>query len=326
MNTSISRLPRFPTDAAQTCHVSLGTGLLAVQGPDAIKFLQGQVTCDLRELADRHTRLGAHCTPKGRMLASFRALQRSPEELWLLMPREQVEDTRAALGKYIVFSKAKLVDLSAAYTSLGVIGPGAAQVLRNQLGELPVADGDWLEGGDFWILRRHEARFECGFSAVDDPRLIALRAATEALDENAWTLADIREGLGQVRQATRELFTPQAINFQFVNGINFRKGCYTGQEIVARLHYRGQLKRHMYRFAGTLSDDVPLPEPGSRLINAAGQPQGEVVIAAWAGPGCVELLANTGDNQLEDSWLPGSTPKKLEPLPLPYAIPTANDT
>src|SRR5690606_26264561 len=109
-------------------------GLLAIEGPDAARFLQGQVTCDIRELGNPTTRLGAQCTLKGRMLISFRALQLDTERIFLRMPRELIEKATDTFGKYIVFSKAKLHDRSAAYRCIGLFGPDAEIRITQILG------------------------------------------------------------------------------------------------------------------------------------------------------------------------------------------------
>lgn len=330
MSIDASSLPLLPASNQPVQAMPLNKGLLAVQGPDAVKFLQGQVTCDIKELTDGQVRLGAHCTPKGRMLASFQALQPATEEVWLLMPREEVAFAQSSLGKYIVFSKAKLVDLSEDYRFWGFSGDGALSLLENHLGPLPAADANWQKGEGFWILRLNSQRFLVGVAPEAAPLIDTLINSAELVSENYWTLLDIAAGLGEVRASSRELFTPQSLNFQWVNGINFRKGCYTGQEIVARLHYRGALKRHMYRFA---AEDLALtsgqlPPPGQRVVNSAGQNIGELVIAAVSGADRLELLANVAEDQCEDAFLlwPESdpAPKKLGLLPLPYAIPKAD--
>lgn len=157
-----------------------------------------------------------------------------------------------------------------------------------------------------------------------------MSATTVPAGENLWTLLDIRAGIGEVRPESHELFTPQALNYQLVNAVNFRKGCYTGQEIVARLHYRGALKRHMYRFALDLdlTNITALPQPGQEIVNSEGKNIGELVLVAQSGALQLELLANLVDENCEDAFLhwpesegPG---KKLEPKPLPYAIPKAD--
>lgn len=330
MPIDASSFPAIPQTNKPVQAMPLEKGLLAIQGPDAVKFLQGQVTCDIKELTDGQVRLGAHCTPKGRMLASFQALQPPTEEVWLLMPRKEVAFAQSSLGKYIVFSKAKLVDLSENYRFWGFSGAGSASLLGNHLGSLPALDASWQKGEGFWILRFNAQRFLVGFTSEATPLINALTTSAELVDENYWTLLNIAAGLGEVRASSRELFTPQSLNYQLVNGISFRKGCYTGQEIVARLHYRGAIKRHMYRFAleAEAPTTNPLPSPGQRLVNSEGQNIGELVVAAVSGADRLELLANVAEDQCEDAFLlwPESdpAPKKLGLLPLPYAIPKAD--
>jgi tRNA-modifying protein YgfZ len=304
-------------DSQTTYFIPLDYGLIALRGPDASKFLQGQVTCDVRELASDKTRLGAHCNNKGRMLLCFRALQPSAEEILLRVHKGLVEKGLASLGKYIVFSKAKLSDASDEYRCVGIVGPEAETLLRNIYGALPAGDGDWLAAGSGFVIRRSQHRFECW---LQEAELAPLAKGLVAADHNLWRLLDIEAGLGDITPETYEAFTPQVINFQLVEGINFRKGCYTGQEIVARLHYRGTLKRHMYRFEYIGND----PLPGSELHNADGKPVGEVVLAATTGTGQGELLASVVDDERDNLYLPGQT-QKLRLLSLPYAIPTPND-
>lgn len=329
MSIDVSSLPPLPETNAQVQIMPLDKGLLAIQGPDAAKFVQGQVTCDIRELADKQIRLGAHCTPKGRMLSSFYSLQPGAEEIWLLLPGEQVEFARSCLAKYIVFSKAKLVDLSESYSCWGFSGDAAAELLQRELGQLP-EESRWCTGEGFWLLRVNAERFVLILTSETESLIDKLAASAELVSHNYWTLLDIAAGLGEVRASSREVFTPQALNFQLINGISFRKGCYTGQEIVARLHYRGALKRHMYRFALDLdlTNITALPQPGQEIVNSEGKNIGELVLVAQSGALQLELLANLVDENCEDAFLhwpesegPG---KKLEPKPLPYAIPKAD--
>ena len=330
MPTQPSPLPLIPTQPLNCQLIPLQLGLLAVRGPDAVKFLQGQVTCDVKELENNQTRLGAHCNPKGRMLASFRALQVSPDEIWLLLPSDQIEAARTSLGKYIVFSKASLVDLGDHWRLWGLCGADAGAELIHHFRQLPPEIGSWCAGEGFWIVKVEAERFLLGLASKAEGLSQLLAERAELVSDNYWTLLDIASGLGEVRAASRELFTPQSLNFQLVNGISFRKGCYTGQEIVARLHYRGALKRHMYRFALEAEEPTThlLPSPGQRVVNSDGQHIGELVIAAFSGAHQLELLANVAEDQCENAFLlwPESdpVPKKLGLLPLPYAIPKAD--
>lgn len=308
-----------------TCLIDLShQGLLGIEGPDAAKFLQGQVTCDVRELGSQVTRLGAQCTLKGRMLISFRALQLDAGQIFLRMHRGLVEKAMGTFGKYIVFSKAQLHDRSATYRRIGLSGPDAETRITHILGALPAAKDEYVIHEGNIIIKIDDRRYECWVMPDQAEQIwLALESAGCIIaEENIWTLLDVRAGIGEVRPETSEVFTPQSLNFQLVNGINFRKGCYTGQEIVARLHYRGILKQHMYRVGAMLPAGAQLPLPGTTVVNAEQRTIGEVVICAHSGPGTAEALAVISDAHLDDAYLAINPPQKLDQLPLPYAIPT----
>lgn len=307
----------------QTYLIPLQQGLIEIKGPDSAKFLQGQVTCDVRELAEPTTRLGAQCNIKGRMLLCFRALQSNNERILLRVDQGLVAQGLASLGKYIVFSKAKLADLSQDYRCIGIVGANAAPLVKSVFGLAITADDGWQAAGEHLIIRIAENRYECWLAAQGAEAILnQLAPQTTPAQQNLWNLLNIQAGIGDITPETFEAFTPQAINFQLVNGINFRKGCYTGQEIVARLHYRGTLKRHMYRFAFSGSDS--LPTPGTELTNAEGKVVGEVILAAWVNASQGELLASVVDDERIAIYL-ANNPQKLSLLTLPYAIPTPNE-
>lgn len=322
----VSRFGSTPLDydVNHTFLVALNhLSLLTVEGPDAGKFLQGQVTCDVRELAGNFTRLGAQCDIKGRMVASFRALQLTDEKILLRMHRDLLITTQASLGKYIIFSKAKLLDSGKDYCHLGVVGPRAAELLKNIVGVLPTTLNEWCEQSGHLIIKLDENRYECWIGSTQAETLWqSLAPHCQLAGSNLWTLLDIRAGIGEVRAETREMFTPQALNFQLINAVNFRKGCYTGQEIVARLHYRGTLKRHMYRVQFNLDDLDQLPLPGAEVINAEGKNIGEIVVAALSEQNIAEALAVIPDAVIDQAYIAAGQPKKLAQLPLPYAIPS----
>lgn len=298
-------------------------GLLSLDGVDSSKFLQGQVTCDVRELENHTTRLGAQCNIKGRMLLCFRALQTNPEHILLRMHRDLVATGLSSFGKYSVFFKVKLTDISQQYRCIGIAGAKARQILAEVLQVHLELNDAWQLSGNNLIIRISENRFECWLAAADAENIWQqLARHCEIAGQNEWTLLNIQAGLGDLTPTTVETFTPQGINFQLVNGINFRKGCYTGQEIVARLHYRGSLKRHMYRFEFALHTNA-LPIAGCDLHNSEGKVVGEVVIAAQKTDSSGELLASVIDDQRSDIFL-AQNPQKLSPLSLPYAIPTAD--
>lgn len=309
--------------ADSTYVMPLNNGLIEIKGPDASKFLQGQVTCDVRELADHRSLLGAQCNIKGRMLLCFRALQTDAERILLRVHPDLVANGLSSLGKYIVFSKAKLADVTTHYRSIGIAGPEAAQIVQDVLGITIAEDGQWQAANEHIVIRLEEHRFECWIAAEQAQALAnQLRTHASLADQNYWNLLNIQAGIGDITPETFETFTPQAINFQLVGGINFRKGCYTGQEIVARLHYRGTLKRHMYRFG--FEGVQELPVSGTELKNAEGKTVGEVILAAYSNGKSGELLASVVDDQRVAIHL-ANNPQKLSLLALPYAIPTPNE-
>ena len=299
------------------------TRLLLVKGPEAGKFLQGQVTCDLRELSTPVTRIGAQCNPKGRILLSFRALQIDAETIALRMPASMLEKAKSSLGKYIVFSKAKLHDGND-YALFGLYGEGAQQTAGTIFNALHAENDGWIEKDGNILLQLAPDRFECWIKSANAAAFEQqLTDHTHTGNLNDWDLLNIRAGIADIYPETVELFTPQEINYQLVNGINFRKGCYTGQEIVARLHYRGKLKRHMYRFEFS---GEQLPAPGTALVNATTRHAcGHLVAAAFVSGNQIEILASLLDEQLDQVTLE-TNPEILSQLALPYAIPTGDES
>ncbi|UQS91933.1 folate-binding protein YgfZ [Pseudomonas chlororaphis subsp. piscium] len=303
-------------DSAFFCSLS-HEGVLAVRGPDASKFLQGQLTCNLNYLSDSQSSLGARCTQKGRMQSSFRILLEGDGCL-LAMATELLEPQLADLKKYAVFSKAKLSDESALWARFGL---GNAEAVLTGLGlQLPPEDGAVARNDGLIAIRVSAERTELWAPADQAGALREkLSAQLPEGDLNQWLLGQIRAGIGQVMPATRELFIPQMLNLQAIGGVSFKKGCYTGQEIVARMQYLGKLKRRLYRLALNVEE---LPEPGTPLFSPThGSSIGEVVIAARAEQN-IELLAVLQAEAAEDGNLhlgalegPG-----LQLLDLPYQL------
>ncbi|EPA96547.1 folate-binding protein YgfZ [Pseudomonas umsongensis] len=303
-------------DSAFFCTLS-HEGVLAVRGADAGKFLQGQLTCNLNYLSDTRASLGARCTQKGRMQSSFRILLEGDGVL-LAMASGLLEPQLADLKKYAVFSKSKLTDESAAWVRFGVeLGDEALKSLGLELPE----DTDSVVRNDRLIaIRVSPERAELWVAAdqADDIKG-KLSAQLSEGELNQWLLGQVRAGIGQVMPSTRELFIPQMLNLQAVGGVSFKKGCYTGQEIVARMQYLGKLKRRLYRLQ-LVADE--LPEPGTQLFAPShGSSIGEVVLAANAA-GHIELLAVLQAEAAEggDIHLGALDGPALHLLDLPYEL------
>ena len=248
-------------------------GMLAVDGPDAERLLHGQCSCDVAALEDGGVALGSFCTPKGRMIADFQCAKLDAAR-WLLRMRADVLGTcLAALSKYAVFYKTSLRDDSAAWRLWGVSGPDAADMARDAGATMCVA----LDA-DCW---------ECWWPTGEESTALARwREAAASATESAWNLQAIRHGRGEVCAATSELFIPQMLDLDRRGGVSFDKGCYTGQEIIARAHYRGALKRRLYR----ASADALVAEGSEARDRSSGQVAGHVALAAETCEGACELL------------------------------------
>lgn len=303
-------------DTAFYCTLS-HEGVLAVRGPDANKFLQGQVTCNLNYLSDSHSSLGARCTPKGRMQSSFRIVSVSDGYL-LAMAGELLEAQLTDLKKYAVFSKSKLSDESQDWLRIGL--SGADDTLRSLGLELAATADSVARRDELLALRLSDGRVELWIPA-SQAAAVQTQVASQLPQAplNDWLLAQVRAGIGQVVGSTRELFIPQMINLQAVGGVSFKKGCYTGQEIVARMQYLGKLKRRLYRLE---LHDSQVPEPATALFSPThASSVGEVVLAARS-PAGVELLAVLQDEAALNGviHLGAAAGSPLSVVDLPYTL------
>lgn len=291
--------------------------LLAVRGVDAAKFLQGQLTCNLNYLNEGTTSLGARCTPKGRMLSSFRVVV-DDDGFILAMASELIEAQLAELKKYAAFSKSTLSDESARWVRFGLRDGDGVLV---SLGlDLPIDADSVTRANGLIALRLADGRAELWAPAEQAETLHArLGAQLREAPLNEWLLAQVRAGIGQVFGPMREQLIPQMINLPALGGVSFKKGCYTGQEIVARMQYLGKLKRRLYRLSLSAAE---LPAIGSQLFSPVhGSSVGDVVLAAQDQEQ-IELLAVLQEDAVNDGRIAlGSIDgPPLSLLTLPYAI------
>lgn len=253
------------------------------------------------------------------MIANFDCLKQDAQNLLLRAPLDTLTRLQASLSKYIVFSKATLTDTTSDYQCIGLRGDHAEDWLA-QLTGIKFEDGQTLAQRDEGIFIKLDAqRIECWLS--DSQLATTLTNDTPKGTLQEWQVIDIELGRGWVQAATSEEFLPQLLNLQTsaINGINFKKGCYTGQEIVARMHYKGKLKKHMFRFRAHAAQEV---EPGAELVcDAKTQAIGTVVNAVTIGDQ-IDLLAITSDDNayVDGLRLSANTDGKLELQTLPYAI------
>lgn len=253
--------------------------LIEAKGADADAFLQGQLSNDLRRLTASQAQLSTYNSPKGRMLAVLH-LTRAGDSILLELHRSILESTLKRLRMYVLRSKVTLTE-AAQFSMFGVAGPEAPALLA-QLGlPAPAAPLEcaWLQ--DTGVTRRigeiprYSILVPAAQAATWWTRLSALAAAAEPAQ---WQLLDIESGVPTVYAQTQDRFVAQMCNLDQLGGISFDKGCYTGQEIIARVHYRGAVKRHM----SVLPLAGPAPAPGTRIdagevVDAAANPDGSSI-------------------------------------------------
>lgn len=264
-------------------------GVIAVTGADAASFLQAQLTNDVAHLGADQVALNGYCTPKGRLLATFRCW-RDDEAVYLQLPRDALPGVLKRLSMFVLRTKAKLVDDSASWSTTAVFGAAAAAWLRERFGAVPDSPGNSLRIGATRLVRLHAgARIPERFLFLNPASETALAPVLGALPEvagGAFWWSEIDAAVPTVFAATQERFVPQMINFEVLGGVSFSKGCYPGQEVVARSQFRGKLRRRMQRAhtAGTALAGADVFAAG------AAEPIGSVVMAASAPEGGTDLL------------------------------------
>jgi len=279
-------------------------GLIRARGADALGFLQGQLTNDIAGLSATEVRLAGFCSAKGRLQASFVVWKAADDDVLLACAASVLPATLKRLSMFVLRAKCKLSDASAELPLHGVAGASASALL----GAAPVWTQRALAGG--WLLRLPD---------VDGvPRAMLATAeppVAPPLAADAWRGLELRSGIPLIEAATVDQFVPQMLNYEIVGGVDFRKGCYPGQEVVARSQYRGTIKRRMFLFEAS----VPLVA-GQEVFHSAdpAQPAGMVVNAA-AGLALVEVkLAALDSGSLHAGTPDGALLTRRE---LPYALP-----
>ncbi|MBY6189766.1 folate-binding protein [Microbulbifer agarilyticus] len=302
-------------------------GAIAINGPDSQKFLQGQLTCDLVNLPDGQLTLGSHCNPKGRMISAFFALKLSQSEFVLLMPRDLVATALAALKKYAVFFKTELSDISEEQRWLALCGRDACQAANSLLALSNTPDSDLLPHQ----LRPFDHNGHPALAAGLSERNVVLQVPAEQAADiwqklasngaepgsyQQWLLQLIDSGVPLVYHSTSEVFIPQMLNLHLLDAVSFKKGCYTGQEVVARMQYLGATKRRMYR---AQIDSGELPAPGEEIFTAAGGSSiGNIVQASSQGDDTALLAVLTKSKVADGESLQLKDGRVLELLELPY--------
>ena len=256
-----------------------GLGLIRARGPDAREFLQSQLSNDAGLVSAERAQLSGYCSPKGRLLAVFTVSQlESGDSFGLELPAELLPATLKRLRMFVLRSKLVLEDASSEWPALALAGPTAADTLQS-LGLPAPADAWGAASADGVLVLRRPGAWPCYLLRAAPDRLAALErslAGLPPLEESTWRLAELLAGIPGVRAATVEHFVPQTIDLDRAGGISFGKGCYPGQEIVARVHYLGRLKQRLF-----LADCPAGATPGMPVhVPGEAQAVGEIVEVA----------------------------------------------
>ena len=293
--------------------------IITVSGPDAVKFLQGQGTCDFTQLANNQWLQGAHCNAKGRMQSSFVAALLAPDCIGLRVHASIAATALTALRKYSVFSK----------VTCEISSYLAAALINNQV--LQTFSAPSLQAHTFHNSPAYSLL--CHSPQVHELWFLPNSLVWETLNPlplyatHTWQQLMVAAGIAEVQANTQEVHTPQAFNYDLTGGVSFKKGCYTGQEIIARLHYKGQSKQRLHRLAAITHT---APTVGQNLCDEQGKAIGCIVAVAPVfnehnlnTPSHYQLLASSNAYQqsAERLLLEGQSPAQLQSLSLPYAIP-----
>ena len=266
--------------------------LIAVRGADAEKYLQGQLSNDIHAVTADRSQLSAHCSPKGRTLACFRIFRRE-DTIYLALPETLREASLERLRKYVLISKVTLEE-ETELVQIGYASAKGVHHLRDVIHAIPEEINGVTHSDGLSVIRipGPHPRFEVlGTAAAVKALWTKLDVHAAAVGAGPWALLDILGGIPDLQPETLDAFVPQMINLDVLGGISFNKGCYTGQEIVARTHYLGKLKRRMYRLHCPVA--AP-PAPATAIYNTAlrgDESAGSVVAAQTAPEGGVALLA-----------------------------------
>jgi hypothetical protein len=295
-------------------------GVLQFSGEDAESFLQGQLSCDVGNVGLRSSTYGAYCSPKGRMLANF-LLWREEAGFFMALSRDIVPAVQKNISRFVLRSKVKISDASNDVVLVGAAGPRADGALGEVFPDLPAKPNEVCRRpGMGAVIRLRDGRFVLATEGSSAPALRQrLAGSLKPVDARAWRWLDIRSGLPRVSAATQDQLLPQMANFELLGGVSFDKGCYTGQEIVARAQHLGRVKRRTF-----LANVAAVAAAGDELYSEGlGDQASGMVLNSEASPdGGHDLLAvvQTASRDSSAVHLKSQGGPVLRFLPLPYAI------
>jgi tRNA-modifying protein YgfZ len=299
-------------------------GTLKVAGEDAQKFLQNLLSSDIVAVNASTAQLSSFNSPKGRMLASFLIWQQGGD-YFLQLPRSLTSAMHKKLNMYVLRAKVKVSDVSDETVCLGIAGKGAADLLQRNLSVALKQNNAVAQHDDACVIRLSAQRFQINTTVQQAVALWGKLAATARPSAaSCWDWLNIQAGIPVITPATQEQFVLQMANLDILGGVSFKKGCYPGQEIVARTHYLGKQKRRMF-LAHVETTSAPVAGDELYSEDMAGQACGMVVNASQAPGGGYDLLAvmQIGSHDTQNVHLHAIQGDALAFLPLPYEFPSS---
>ncbi|WP_095497379.1 YgfZ/GcvT domain-containing protein [Paraferrimonas haliotis] len=284
---------------AYQCHTVKHLAVIRASGDDTVSFLQSQITCDLVALQNNDSSWGGHCDPKGKLLAAFRMIRQSSGVL-LILPKEIAQQDLAQIQKYAVFNKVAFEDITDTLFCYAITGDSNAFIEQH----FSPFEGDSAEFNGTTLLRQ--------------PHGLLVFSATELALETSkgFWVNEIQAGLPLFGEQHMGQYIPQMFNLQALSGISFEKGCYLGQETVARIHYRGGLKRRLFCLSGQAKADVA----AGAGLTVDGRRSGEIIAAAQKGEQLDVLAIMSIDADENASYQVADIDSDLKVQPLSYTL------
>ncbi|CAM4162276.1 folate-binding protein YgfZ [Vreelandella rituensis] len=296
-------------------------GILELKGKGAATLLQGQTSAQVAHANGNFAPLTCFCTAKGRVLANAQLWKVAEDHYRLMLSRDLLDSLLAHLKKFAAFYKVEL-RIAQEISLIGVIGEDAGHQMAQAL-EVSLPDISWHQAQsasqDAQMLRYPglQPRWLACIPQAGIAALAAIPQASISQEESPWKLLDIQAGIAWVTSAQQDQFLPQMLNWEALGGISFKKGCYMGQEVVARAHFRGQVKKRLARAKVTTNTSI---EPGTPVYDETGKSRGQVVVTAADVQGNIELLAVLATNAIEEELSLNIEGYPVSLLALPYPV------
>ncbi len=299
-------------------------GLIKVNGDDAESFLQNQLTNDIRNVTESTYQASAWCSPKGRIIANFQIFKKG-QDFYLALSADLIPHVIKKLRMYVMMSKVVIEDMSDCIVQFSFAGKKANSVMAETLGISIDVDADVIQKDNSTLLcstvngNNDFSRFDVYCDNIDQAQSIwsALADKATPVSANGLRYLNIISGQPEITQESTEAWIPQMVNYIHINGVDFKKGCYPGQEVVARLNYLGKTKRRMYRLE--IASDH-LPEVGADIKSEKDAQAGKILNAVLLEGNTVEALAILKIADAENPLTLAANDAKITLLDLPYGV------